>query len=185
MNVIIGLGNPGKEYAATRHNVGFLFVEYLLKSWGNASFSLDKKLEAETVKVAKNGSEYLLVKPQTFMNSSGRVAQKAVSYYKLNPAKDIIAVYDDLDIPFSKWKLQKGKGPRIHNGVNSLVDHLKTQEFWHLRVGIGSDVHLKIKLSGGSVADEFILKPFSKEEREQLPRIFATIVEEVFMQDLL
>ncbi|MGI5828325.1 MAG: aminoacyl-tRNA hydrolase [Patescibacteria group bacterium] len=178
MNVIVGLGNPGKQYQNTRHNTGFVFLDHLSHVWSNtASWNLEQKLKAEISKTTnQKGNEVLLVKPQTFMNASGEAVKKIVDYYRLLPKTSLVLVYDDLDIEFGSWKIQMGKSPRIHNGVNSVINHLGTGEFWNIRIGIAGSLLGTIKEHEGSVAQNYVLKPFSLEEKQQLPGLFEKIL---------
>ena len=137
MKLIVGLGNPGKEYENTRHNTGFL--------------CLDKVAQALNVKVNRRafnalvgktnfkGEQVILMKPMTYMNLSGEAVCKAVRYYHLDPTKDVLIVYDDLDLPVGNIRLREGGSAGGHNGIKSIIAHLNTQQFCRIRVGIGSD----------------------------------------------
>lgn len=134
MKIIAGLGNPGPEYSATRHNVGFLAVEELAKRWGAEAWrSRHEALCAEY----RGGSEpVLLVKPQTYMNLSGVAVGELMRWYKLGAA-DIIVIYDDLDLPAGKLRLRPQGGSGGHKGIESLLVHLGSDTFCRIRIGIG------------------------------------------------
>ncbi len=177
MNIIIGLGNPGEKYQHTRHNVGWLFLDFLVKKLELPEFSDQKKVFS---KVSKN-SDFLLVKPQTFMNDSGRAVQAVLKWNGVdlnNPTtqqlNNLIVVYDDLDIELGKFKVQFGSGPKIHNGVNSVREHLHNAEFWNVR--IGTDGRGGDRTQSGR---EYVLQPFSGDERKELEGVFEEIVKEL------
>ncbi len=133
MKFFVGLGNPGNRYQHTRHNVGFMVLDKL----ANDPWKDEKALQAQTSKTG----ESLLIKPQTYMNASGDAVVKVLKKYDYAALGDkdfsaLFVIYDDLDIPIGKYKLVFGSGPKIHNGVNSVVQSLGTDQFWHVRVGI-------------------------------------------------
>jgi len=167
MKLIIGLGNPGEEYKRTRHNAGFLIVEKLA---GKESFSFDKKQEAEVLST----KSYLLVKPQTFMNESGRAVRKIMDFYKLE-ADDIVVIHDDLDIAFGEFKIQKEKGPKVHNGVKSVEQYLGRTDFWRVRIGIDNR---QPGISYGTGAD-YVLSLLSKDEVKELDEVFEEAIKEL------
>lgn len=159
MYLIVGLGNIGEEYKKTRHNAGFIFVDKLA---GKQEFSLDKKQEAEILKM-KN---FILVKPQTFMNDSGRSVRKIMDFYKMGIEK-LVVVHDDLDIAFGEYKIQKEKGPKIHNGVRSVEKCLGRNDFFRVRLGIDNR---QPGLSYGTGAD-YVLSSLSKSELIELDEV--------------
>ncbi len=172
MKLIIGLGNPGKEYAKTRHNVGFMVIDALTKQLG-ADFKLNKKFQAE-VAVIKNGKEEIvLAKPQTFMNLSGISTRAILDFYKIKP-KDIIVIHDDKDILFGEVKYQSDRSAAGHNGIKSLIEHLGTQDFARIRVGVAWGDKEKM----GDTA-EFVLRNFTKTELESLGGIVEEICEKL------
>ena len=119
MKLITGLGNPGPEYDKTRHNVGFMFLDYLSSTHNAKPFQSHKKCESECTEIESAGKKYLLQKPLTFMNDSGRAVKKCMDFYKIAQS-DIFIVHDDLDIQLGSFKIQMAKGPKVHNGVNSI-----------------------------------------------------------------
>ena len=133
--LIVGLGNPGKEYEATRHNAGFWWVDELARLH-NANFKTDGKFHGLIAKANMHGNEVHLLKPQTFMNVSGRSVGAVAQFYKIEPAQ-ILVVHDELDLPPGSAKLKLGGGHGGHNGLKDIIAHLGTKDFWRLRVGIG------------------------------------------------
>ena len=164
MKAIIGLGNPEERFANTRHNVGFRAVGILAQKLGLQFESSPKLFSA----VAKS-SEWLLVKPQTYMNESGKAVQVVLNFYKLAPS-DIVVVHDDLALPFGTWKKQFATGPKIHNGLLSIYESLGTKDFMHLRIGIDNRDGDKT-LPG----KDYVLQPFADQEETQI----RTVIEEV------
>ena len=162
MKLIVGLGNPGTEYKDTRHNIGWLVVDALTKKLGADGWKHDDRFEAYMIEIASpsaRNDKLLFIKPTTFMNNSGRAVERARAYYKLEPA-DVIAVHDDLDLMLGTVRVRLGGQTAGHNGVGSLIHHLGTDQFWRVRIGIGSD-HPERHADTTS----FVLKPFSSEER--------------------
>lgn len=133
--LIVGLGNPGENYAETRHNAGFWFLDELVRQSG-ASLRLQKKLHAETGKVSLHGRECILARPTTFMNHSGRAVQAVSAYYRI-PPEDMLVAYDELDLPPGTARFKFGGGLGGHNGLRDIVRALGTHDFHRLRLGIG------------------------------------------------
>jgi len=165
MKLIIGLGNPGKEYSNTRHNIGFLFLDHLNPE---GDWISDKKFQAETSKILLEGKEYLLVKPQTFMNLSGKSINQILQYYKI-PLTDIICVYDDIDLPFGSIRIRHEGSAGTHNGMKSMIQELGSDKFHRLRIGIenrNDQEKRQIDLSS------YVLGRFTEEETKELAKIF-------------
>ncbi|MFA7209811.1 MAG: aminoacyl-tRNA hydrolase [Parcubacteria group bacterium] len=174
MKIIIGLGNPGQEYAGTRHNVGFAIIDKLKEASGFPDFESNKKFDAEISKGSIDGTEVLLVKPQTFMNLSGTAVRSLLDFYKL-AVDDIIVIQDDLDIALGKYKVATDSSSAGHNGVQNLIDQLGTQKFKRLRVGIGEE------RDGAPVcrlgAHDFVLGKFSEEEKKTIESVTENIAD--------
>ena len=134
IRMIVGLGNPGPEYAQTRHNAGFWLVDLLAERHGGR-FRTERKFAAELATVSIQGAEVLLLKPQTFMNRSGSSVQAAAAYLKI-PVEQILVGHDELDLSPGDARLKQGGGHGGHNGLRSMISHLGPG-FWRLRVGIG------------------------------------------------
>ncbi len=165
MKLIIGLGNPGKKYEKTRHNVGFMVLESLrneLEKYGAKSWELSKKFNAEICGCTINGEKIILAKPMTFMNHSGQAVQLIAHFYKI-PPQDIIVIHDDKDLMLGEIKVQTNRGHAGHNGVKSIVDNIKSQNFYRIRVGIASANKNKMQ----DIA-KFVLHKFSLFEKKKL-----------------
>lgn len=134
IRLIAGLGNPGKEYAATRHNAGFWFLDNVARSTG-ASLRAESRFQAQVAKIKMQGQEVWLLAPQTFMNVSGQAVAALAQYYKIAP-DEILVVHDELDLPPGTARLKKGGGHAGHNGLRDIMARLGA-DFWRLRIGIG------------------------------------------------
>lgn len=158
--LIVGLGNPGSRYQWTRHNAGFMVLDRL--SHTSAIPVSRKSFSALCGEGVWHDSRILLLKPQTFMNLSGRSVAEAARFHKLSP-RDIIVLHDDLDIPFGRVKIKIGGGHGGHNGLRSLILELGSGEFTRIRIGIG-------RPACGEVVD-YVLHPFDSTELDALPAI--------------
>lgn len=163
MKLIVGLGNPGKKYEKTRHNLGFMAVDFLREAAGAPKFKLNKKCLAEVSKT----DEIIFAKPQTFMNNSGEAVAKLLSFFKLTPA-NLIVIHDDLDLDFGKIKAGAGHGAAGHNGVQSIIGALSTKDFNRHRVGVG-------RPAPNIPSEDYVLQNFSPDESKQLPDLFKKI----------
>jgi PTH1 family peptidyl-tRNA hydrolase len=134
LKLVVGLGNPGREYETTRHNAGFWLVEELARRHGGV-FRLEPRFAAEVARVRIGGGELWLVKPQDFMNHSGRVTAAVAGFYKLG-VTDLLVAYDELDLPAGELRLKFAGGAGGHNGMRDLIAHFGA-DFWRLRIGIG------------------------------------------------
>lgn len=166
MYLIVGLGNPGKEYEKTRHNLGFRVVEGLGEvTWKKSGKALEASLTI-------NGQKVILLKPQTFMNLSGEAVGERVRFFKIDPSQ-LLIVHDELDFSLGKIKLAFGGGAGGHNGVSSVITHLGTNDFYRLRLGIGKPTKLF------DVSD-YVLSPFFKEEEDQVALEVKKAVDGIF-----
>ncbi|MDO8497862.1 MAG: aminoacyl-tRNA hydrolase [bacterium] len=179
MKVIVGLGNPGKKYKDTRHNVGFMFLDHLVETFGlsdvktaNSEWKSDKYLLSEIYKTKFDNEDLFFAKPQTFMNKSGQAVKKLVTNYKLRVTSDLIVIHDDLDISLGKFKIQKGVGPKLHNGISSIEQHLRTQDF--VRVRIGVDARTPDRPVSG---ETYVLENFLPEEKKIIADVFQRILD--------
>jgi peptidyl-tRNA hydrolase, PTH1 family len=137
LHLIVGLGNPGAEYAKTRHNVGFLLVEKLAVRW-KADWANERKFRASIARAERNGRRVLLCRPQTFMNLSGETVRALVDFYQLpRPLSGLLVAVDDADLPLGEIRLRAEGGSGGHHGLESIEQHLATREFARLRIGIG------------------------------------------------
>lgn len=135
IKLIVGLGNPGREYEGTRHNAGFWWVDGFAHAH-QLAFKAEGKFHGLAARSVLQGREILLLKPQTFMNVSGRAVGALVQFYKIE-ASQIMVVHDELDLPPGSAKLKLGGGHGGHNGLKDIIAHLGTRDFWRLRIGIG------------------------------------------------
>ena len=176
MKIIVGLGNPGEKYAATRHNVGFFFADKLQNNFSFPAYDSNKKFQAEVSKGKIGNTEVLFLKPQTFMNLSGTATRAALDFYKLSP-DDLLVIHDDLDIALGKCKLATDSSSAGHNGVQNIIDQLGTQKFRRLRVGIGQEEEGAPVCRLG--AHDFVLGKFGPEETEAMEKLFPNILQEI------
>lgn len=154
MKLIVGLGNPGKKYKFNRHNVGQRVIDYLLQSNSHNNSVVCKKLK-------------------TFMNDSGKEVSELVNYYKID-MDDLYVIHDDLDIVIGEYKIQKGTGPKGHNGVNSIEEVLGKDEFWRVRVGVENrDPDSRIP------GETYVLQNFTEDEELKLSGVFEKIADEL------
>jgi peptidyl-tRNA hydrolase, PTH1 family len=186
MKMIVGLGNPGKEYEKTRHNAGFVVLDAFLQTQksklktpsisadrqnDNLKFKEEKKFGAQLLMVG----EVLLVKPMTFMNRSGDAVVRVARFYKI-PLEHMCVVHDDLDILWGKHKFQFGVGPKVHNGIYSVEQSLGSKEFWRLRVGVDNRNSTdEVKMSG----ERYVLSRFTDEEMGQMETYFEELLTEL------
>ncbi|HYK25338.1 MAG TPA: aminoacyl-tRNA hydrolase [Steroidobacteraceae bacterium] len=158
LKVIAGLGNPGQQYARTRHNAGFWLVDELARRHGG-TFRLEPRHQAELARIRLLGTELWLVKPTTYMNASGTAVGSVARFYKAAP-EEVLVAYDELDFPPGKVRLRQGGGTAGHNGVLDVLTHLG-ESFWRIRIGIGKpsakDAGIDRVLSRPSAEDEKLI----------------------------
>ncbi len=162
MHLIVGLGNPGAEYAQTRHNAGFLLVEKLAERW-RSSWTNERKFQARVARAESAGQKVLLAEPQTFMNLSGESVGALVSFYQL-PVEKILVVVDDADLPLGEIRLRPGGGSGGHHGLESVAEHLGAKSYARLRLGIGRQ-HEARQITG------HVLGKFSAAENALLEKV--------------
>lgn len=169
MKCIIGLGNIGKVYENTRHNLGFISVDYLSKKF---NISIDKKRKKSIYgEGVINGEKISLIKPTTYMNLSGEAIVEIMNWYKID-AKDILVIYDDIDIPLGEVRYRLKGSSGTHNGMRNIIDNIKTEEFARIRIGMENRCGLPIPLI------DYVLQKFSKDELEKINKEIMPIVEE-------
>lgn len=162
MHLIIGLGNPGKEYENTKHNIGREIVEKCAKKCSVDNFAHDKKSNALVTQGKIKKEKVIFALPETFMNKSGLAVSALAKYYKVKPAQ-IFVVHDDVDLPVGKIKISFARSSAGHKGVEHIIKNLKTNEFYRLRVGIGAKKKTK-------QAMEIVLKKFSAKEEPEIKK---------------
>lgn len=177
MKIIVGLGNPGEKYNRTRHNVGFMIVDKIAED-KKINWQINKKFNA----LIADLGEIILVKPQTFMNNSGKSVAAILRYYKLIPqnifgikkdsdlTETLTIIHDDLDLILEKYKLSVNSGSAGHNGVQSIIEHLKTKNFKRLRIGISTKARENIP------GDKFVLQKFNQEELGHIKNLWPEII---------
>jgi peptidyl-tRNA hydrolase, PTH1 family len=173
MKLIVGIGNPEKEYADTRHNTGFLVVDKLASDFGLQTSVFDKKTNSKIFKGAINKKRVLLAKPQTYMNNSGVAVRALLDFYKIKP-ENLIVIHDDKDISLGETRVQTNRGPAGHNGIKSIIEHLGTQNFTRIRVGVAPASQNQIKDTGN-----FVLGKFTAEEIKKLRKAIANATKEI------
>jgi PTH1 family peptidyl-tRNA hydrolase len=153
MKLIVGLGNPGKTYQSTRHNIGFMFVDKVVNKL-NGKFSLDRNKKAEIYETYIGNEKVIFIKPQTYMNASGEAVSLVKNFYKLD-TDDILVIYDDLDLEVGRIKIRPSGSSGGHRGMQSIIDALNTTNIKRVRIGISRD---------NDVID-YVLGTFSKDDR--------------------
>lgn len=157
MKLIVGLGNPGKEYEGTRHNCGFMVIDRLASKL-NVDVN-QNKFKGLYAKAKYHGEDIILLKPQTYMNLSGESVNAVMNFFKIDK-EDLLVIYDDLDMPVGKLRLRKTGSAGGHNGVKNIIAHLNSQDFNRIRVGIDRHKYMKVA--------DYVLSRFSKAESEAI-----------------
>ncbi len=165
MYLVVGLGNPGLEYARTRHNVGFMFLDFLAQHH-NVSFC-SSKWQAQVAGLILWGESLTLVKPETYMNRSGLSVSRIAAYYKVTPER-IIVIHDDLDLAVGRVKLMTDRGAGGHNGIRSLVEQLASKQFPRFKVGIGRPQH-------AMPVEKYVLASFAAGEKDAVLETFSDL----------
>ncbi len=169
--LIVGLGNPGRQYRENRHNIGFLLMDSLSKQLITQFSRLQSK--ALVSKTHHHDNQIILAKPQTFMNLSGQAVTSLVNFYKI-PHNQLMVAYDDVDLPFGSLRIRPSGGSAGHNGMNSIIEKLGTQEFPRLRMGVG-------RPPGRMDAAAYVLQDFNKDETVELQFLLNRAVEAVLL----
>jgi peptidyl-tRNA hydrolase, PTH1 family len=168
--LIVGLGNPGEEYARTRHNIGFQAINEVARrhrlEWSG------KRANARLAEGHVGGQRMALARPQTYMNNSGQAVVGLLQWYKADPASELLVIYDDTDLPFGVLRLRERGSAGTHNGMRSVIGQLGSQVFPRIRVGIGQ------RPAGWDLA-RFVLGRFTREEEEQIPALLERIADAV------
>jgi len=161
--LVVGLGNPGREYRNTRHNMGFLALDHLAAHWSITTLKVQGKAIISTAQYA--GNKVILAKPQTYMKLSGQAVSALMNFYKV-PLEHLLVIHDDVDIPFGTIRIRPGGGFGGQKGVGSIIEKLGTQEFARMRLGVG-------RPPGQMDTANYVLQSFSKEDEEFLQSVFA------------
>ncbi len=176
MYLIVGLGNPGRKYEGTKHNMGFDTIDELVDQFKIPSSGIDRKGMYGKGMIA--GQKVLLMKPMTYMNLSGEAVRAFVDFYKIDPEQELLVIYDDISLAPGNIRIRKKGSAGGHNGMKSIIQHLGTENFPRIRVGVGE------KPSAWDLAD-YVMSPFSKEERVKVDEAIrdAAAAVELFLQD--
>lgn len=166
MKLVVGLGNKGREYENTRHNMGFLLVDRYLQ-YKNITDKFKEKFNAMYIETTINNEKVIFIKPMTYMNNSGIAVRAFVDFYKLN-SEDVLVISDDLDLDLGKFRLRRNGSSGGHNGLKSIISHLGTDNFKRLRIGISNDKDDVIN---------YVLSKFSKKELGEIDTMFDTLVD--------
>lgn len=165
MYLIVGLGNPGKEYESTRHNIGFYFLESFARKYG---VTIDKeKFHGLYGEFHYKGEKIILLEPQLYMNLSGKVVKKFVDFYHID-LDHLLIIHDDLDLPFGTYRLRKSGSSGGHNGLKDIEKYLKTKDYKRLKVGISHDRTLDTK--------DYVLGKFSIDEQKKLKEMETILI---------
>ena len=169
LRLIVGLGNPGGDYARTRHNAGFMVVGTLAERW-RANWSLEKKFNAQVARCERGSRKVLLCQPQTYMNSSGEAVAAVMAFFRV-PRNGLLVVVDDADLPLGEIRMRPSGGSGGHHGLESIESHLDSQEYSRLRVGIG-------RREGERQITGFVLGRFSSTETALVDKVVTRAVEQ-------
>lgn len=172
MKLIIGLGNPGQKYKNTRHNIGFMVLNALAQKL-DLNFKLEKKFNSEIAQITIKGQKTILAKPQTFMNNAGFAAQTLISFYKIDPKKDLTIIYDDIDLPLGEIRTS-GLSSAGHNGMQSIIQSLGTNEINRFRIGI-----LNLPKEQIPNTANYVLGNFSQKEQKKVNQVINQVVEKI------
>lgn len=171
MKLVVGLGNPGREYKNTRHNVGFMVLDNYL---GKINWKTKQENYYYTEEV--NGEQIIYIKPLTYMNLSGLAVNKIINFYKIKPS-DILVIQDDLDMSVGTYKIKRNSSSGGHNGIKSIIQELKSEEFGRLKIGIGKSSQIP--------TDKYVLGKFSTDETNLIESNMETYkkIVETFVKD--
>ncbi|MBL8517470.1 MAG: aminoacyl-tRNA hydrolase [Betaproteobacteria bacterium] len=176
IRLIVGLGNPGREYSQTRHNAGFRWVEAFADSLG-ASWAKESKFSGHVARARVGGGDFFLLKADTFYNLTGKAVQALAQFYRI-PVEQILAVHDELDLPPGGAKLKQGGGTAGNNGLKSMQAQLANANFWRLRIGIGHPREFAAKFGADApeVVD-YVLHAPTKDEAESIDEVFKKTID--------
>ena len=175
MKIIVGLGNPKKEYINTRHNVGFMALDALHKKLNATDWKEESKFKALIAEATVNGEKVLLVKPVTFMNLSGEAVTKIMGFFKAE-LEDLTVIYDDLDLPTGTIRIRDKGSAGTHNGMKSIIQLLGTEEFKRIRIGTESRGELASEQQDTA---SFVLSDFGKEEKVLIDKAIEEVIEKL------
>jgi PTH1 family peptidyl-tRNA hydrolase len=183
MKFIIGLGNPGLLYKNTRHNIGFLALDFLVKNYlaKKSKWQNNRAVKAEILETDFADQKIILVKPQTYMNESGQTINALQRKYSQFNTKDLIIIHDDLDLPLGKLRIKSSGSAGGHNGIKSIIQHLNNSEFIRIKIGINQTLQSKIP------AEKFVLQRFNRDQKAILNQTFSQLpdlISDLLIQDI-
>lgn len=178
MILLVGLGNPGKKYEKTRHNLGFMVLDELLRKLELGEETIwQKNIKFNSLIVKTQG--IILAKPQTFMNASGFAIAKITDYYKIKP-EDIWVIHDEIDLPFGRMRIRKGGGSAGHRGLESIIEQLSRSDFIRFRLGIGYPVRKeKTKIGKEKLVEKYVLSEFKRGEKAKVRQVIKKAVKAI------
>lgn len=177
--LIVGLGNPDNQYIKTVHNIGFIFVDYLVSSIEFPEYKLNKKFNALITEKLINNNKIIVIKPQTYMNLSGQAVKKVVDYYNIK-VENIFVIHDDIDLKPNKIKIKSGGSSGGHNGIKNVDSMLGNNNYWRIRIGVGRPDNKEISIS------DYVLSNISDEQLNNNNKIYEIIIknlEELLIKD--
>lgn len=175
MKLVVGLGNPGKQYERTRHNAGFLAVDYILGFDGYLQARPSHEFKSEAFTWQDGAQKIIFLKPQTYMNDSGQALKIVCNFYKMDLASDLLVIHDDTDLPLGTIRSTPSSSAAGHNGVQSIIDNLGTQDFHRIRIGVETRASRQ-----DMPTDAFVLQNFSEVEWKDLnENIFPQVQQEI------
>jgi len=181
MKLIVGLGNPGDKYKGNRHNIGFMFIDYLVNVLtGSRVYQFSKSGNADYTWTTLKKEPIEFYKPQTFMNNSGKSVKYAFKKHAELKIENLYVVHDDLDIPLGKFKIQQGTGPKLHNGIESIENHLQAKDFWRIRIGIDNRMN-----TGRIDGESYTLLDFQDSERKIIEQTFLLVLDRMKRDNII
>jgi PTH1 family peptidyl-tRNA hydrolase len=172
LHLIVGLGNPGRNYARTRHNVGFMLTDLLAERWRAGNWAERKKFKSRVARVERDGRQVILAQPQTFMNASGEAVGAMMQFYRV-PAGRLVVAVDDADLPLGELRLRASGSSGGHHGLENIEQHLGSRDYARLRIGIGRTADGRREITG------HVLAPFSGAEADLLDRVLRAAAGQV------
>ena len=169
MKIIVGLGNPDFKYQTTRHNAGFLAIDFYLKNI--TSIACQSKFKAQICELHFGAQKVFFVKPQTYMNLSGEAVKELCNFYKLNPETELLVLHDEVDLPLGEIRTSNNSSAAGHNGVQSIIDSLSSQNFRRIRIGVETRDDKKIPPTESFVLQNFTQEELKKMEMEIFPNV--------------
>ena len=175
--LLVGLGNPGKKYSNNRHNIGFQLIDYYLNDLNISGFK--SKFESQYLSFEHMNNKIHILKPETYMNESGKAVKECSNFYKI-PISNIISIYDEMDLQVGEMKIKHGGGSAGHNGIKSLINNLSSEDFIRVRIGIGKPINKNL-------VNKHVLSDFTPDELKSLDAIknnISSVIEDLIINGL-